>query len=165
MTHLKPLAVGHPIRFIPEWNHDPYLTRRKWSEPSWCPDCGVSYDHGRWVWAANQASGATQRTCPACQRIRDDYPAGYLSLRGEFLVMHRREIESLIQHIVNREKQEHPLKRLMRIEEDKEGVVEVTFTEPHLTAQVGEQIQRAYDGILKTHYEQGEYLVRVDWER
>ena len=78
---------------------------------------------------------------------------------------HRREIEALIHHVVEREKSEHPLKRLMRCGMDCEGGFEATFTEPHLAAQVGQQIQRAYDGDLSTQYEQGEYLVRVYWER
>lgn len=165
MAPLRPLAIGHPIRFIPEWNHDPYLIRRKWSEPSWCPSCGASYENGRWVWAVHKATGASEKICPACQRIRDSYPAGYLTLRGAFVMAHRREIEALIHHVVEREKKEHPLKRLMRCGVDSEGGLEATFTEPHLAAQVGQQIQRAYDGDLSTQYEQGEYLVRVHWER
>ena len=71
---------------------------------------------------------------------------------------------NLIRNIEKREKSEHPLKRIMSIEEQKEGML-VTLTDPHLTRSVGEAIHHAYEGELNFEYSEGEYMLRVDWRR
>lgn len=92
-------------------------------------------------------------------------PAGYLTLRGSFFDRHRKEIESLVMHIVNRERIEHPLKRLMGNVKHADGSRVLTFSEPHLATEVAQQIKRAYDGELNIEYAKGEYLVRLEWSR
>ncbi len=155
---------GHPIRMLPEWEHDPYHARRKWSEPTHCPDCGAIFQDGRWQRGAAPAAAEAHR-CPACQRIQAHDLAGYLRLGGAFLAGHRQEIEQLVRHYVERQQAEHPLKRLIAINEQEDGAVELTFTDPHLTRGVGEALQSAYDGELDYHYQDGEYLLRVRWCR
>ncbi|GAB6048220.1 BCAM0308 family protein [Methyloparacoccus murrellii] len=155
---------GHPIRLLPEWQHDPYHARRKWAEPTRCPDCGAVFRRGRWQGGLAPAEAAEHR-CPACQRLADRNPAGYLGLRGAFLQAHRREIEHLVRNLTGREQTEHPLKQLMGVEETSEGGLEFTFTDPHLARSAGEAIQSAYAGELDYHYQDSEYLLRVRWQR
>jgi hypothetical protein len=103
--------------------------------------------------------------CPACERIRDDMPAGILTLSGGFLARHRGEILKLIHNKVEEEKAEHPMKRLMGIEDGSEGELIVRFTDLHLPRGTGEAIERAYDGELDIQYTKESNLVRVYWNR
>ena len=164
MPPIKLNAIGHPIRLLPEWRHDPYQNYRKWPDPTSCPDCGVIYKKGRWCWPEKGEEGEKIR-CPACQRTKDGNPAGYLTLYGIFFEHHRDEINQLIDHIITREKTEHPMKRLIARIQNSDGKWLYTFTEPHLTAQIGDQLKRAYDGHLETNYEDAAYEVRVEWSR
>jgi NMD protein affecting ribosome stability and mRNA decay len=156
-------AKWHRDRQIEEVNHDPYLARSKPPEPALCPQCGVVYHRGRWQRAARPEK-AHEHLCPACQRIKDGYPAGYVKLSGEFLGTHRDEIRHLFRNEEQREEEDHPLQRIMDIVE-KGGVITVTTTDVHLARRIGEALHHAYQGKLDIKYSQDEYLVRVDWTR
>ncbi len=150
-------------RLIREREHDPYMVRGKLPDPTACPECGVTYRAGRWVWGAPPA-GAHEALCPACQRIRDDYPGGYLALAGDFLGEHRAEILGLARNVEEREKGQHPLKRIMRIEEQ-EGEVAIATTDPDLARAIGEAVYDAYKGELEYAYTDEGNVLRVRWQR
>jgi len=107
MAPIKNNAIGHPIRFLTEWRHDPYQNYRKWPDPTVCPDCGVIYKKGRWCWTESRAIGDSIR-CPACQRIQDGNPAGYLIIQGDFYENHLIEMNQMMDHILTREKRSIP---------------------------------------------------------
>lgn len=155
---------GRRDRLIEERVHDPYQTRRKLHEPSVCPECSALFQAGRWQWTTTPPDDAQEALCPACQRVRDRVPAGFLILSGEFFEQHRDEILNLIHNKVESEKAQHPLKRMMGIEEQENGVV-ITFTEIHLPRGVGEALQRAYEGDLDIQYADQTSLLRVYWRR
>jgi len=141
--------------------HDAYRTKHKIPEPSVCPQCGAVFHEGRWEWGQVPA-GAHQETCPACHRIHDQYPAGFLTLQGEFFLAHREEILHLAKNVEKRERAEHALKRIMAIEE-KDGETLITTTDIHLARGIGEAIHHAYQGDLEFHFNPEEYLLRVHW--
>jgi RecG-like helicase len=62
------------------------------------------------------------------------------------------------------EKAEHPLHRIMDIQETNDGFV-VTTTDIHLPRRIGEALHRAYHGTLDFHYDDEAYLLRVNWTR
>ncbi len=142
---------------------DPYRNDKKLSEPTVCKDCGAVYHQGRWQWG-DAPKNAHQETCPSCRRIQDNFPAGYVTLNGSFLEAHLDEIQKLIQHHAERERAEHPLKRIMAINHQN-GTIEITTTDMHLAKGLGEAIHHAYQGELKTEHTPGENLVRVSWHR
>lgn len=150
-------------RLIQEREHDPYKARRSLPEPTVCTECGATFREGRWTWTPAPAD-AHRALCPADQRVRDQYPAGFVTLRGEFLEQHREEILGLARNIEEREKAQHPLNRIMGVE-DAEGETVVTTTNAHLARTIGEAIHSAYQGTLDYHYAQEESLIRVLWER
>ena len=152
-------------RLIQEEIHDPYMTGRKSSGPAVCPECKAVLDSGRWQWLADIPEGAEELLCPACRRIREKVPAGILNLSGAFFVEHRDEIMNLIHNKVEAEKAQHPMKRLMGIEEQEDGTTVVTFTDVHLPRGVGQAIGRAYEGELDIQYTDEAGLVRVYWQR
>jgi len=142
---------------------DPYGTPAKLPDPTTCPTCGAIYRAGRWTWGA--APAEAQRTpCPACRRIADDYPAGIVTLQGEFARAHLDEIRSLARHVEEREKKEHALKRIMAMR-DEDGALVVTTTDAHLARGIGEAIHKAYRGELEYRFSEAENVMRVRWER
>jgi NMD protein affecting ribosome stability and mRNA decay len=143
--------------------HDSYKTKRKLADPTRCPDCGAVYRDGRWTWGA-APDGAHETRCPACHRIHDRFPAGYVTLKGAFLGTHRDEILHLVRHREETEKAEHPLERIMAVE-DADGGVLVTTTDTHLARSIGEAMYAAYKGELEFKYNKEENLLRVQWTR
>jgi hypothetical protein len=143
--------------------HDPYKTRLKLHEPTVCPGCGAVYHEGRWTWAERPA-GAHEELCQACHRIRDEYPAGYITIRGAFALAHKDEIVHLARHEEGQEKAEHPLHRIIGIAES-DGAIEITTTDIHLPRRLGHALERAFKGKLEFFYEEEAYLIRVHWTR
>lgn len=146
-----------------ESRHDSYKARRKPLSPRVCPGCKAVLQEGRWHWADTPA-GAADLTCPACQRIHDDFPAGYVTLKGEYLSTHRDEVLHLVRNHETREKTEHPLQRIMKITDTEEGIL-VTTTDVHLARGIGDALHHAYHGKLDYHYNPEQTLLRVQWER
>ncbi len=141
--------------------HDSYKIRGKLHEPTVCPQCNAVFHQGRWQWIA-APKGAHEHPCPACLRIHDQYPAGFVNLSGDFFASHRDEIMNLVRNKEKREREEHPLQRIMGTEE-KDGGVEVTTTDIHLARLIGEALHHAYQGELEFHYNPDDYLLRVNW--
>ena len=150
-------------RRIEEVVHDAYRERYRPPEPAVCPTCGVVYQHGAFHWSPRPA-GAQEHVCPACRRIADDYPAGYLTLEGEFFRSHRDEITGLVNNEAARARAEHPLERILGIEE-RDGQVVIKTTDMHLPRRIGDALHRAWRGESETKYAPDEYLVRVHWRR
>jgi NMD protein affecting ribosome stability and mRNA decay len=150
-------------RLLEQFEHDPYHSRLKLKEPSVCSDCGAVFHKGRWAWSEAPAD-AHKALCPACARTRDEIPAAYLNLRGTFVTTHRTEIMQLARNLAQRERAEHPLKRIMDIEESYDGM-KLSFTEAHLAREVGEALHKAYKGELNYHYIDAEIMLRVNWTR
>lgn len=157
--------VGTPVKGhagVRQNEHDPYRLSAKLAEPTWCPDCGAVFEQGRWQWKERLSSKAPQHRCPACQRIHDDQPAGFVTIEGDFLRAHRDELLHLITHRADHVKAEHPLQRVMAIRDQGDGLL-VTTTDLHLARDIGEALHRAHHGELHLQYSADETLVRVHW--
>ena len=70
-------------RTVQEYQHDTYKLPGKLKEPTVCSECGALFHKGRWTWGAKPAD-ADEIICPACMRIRDKYPKGFVTLKGAF---------------------------------------------------------------------------------
>lgn len=150
-------------RRVTKEEKDPYKARGHLHDPTVCPDCNATYHEGRWTWASGPAD-APRAQCPACQRIRDRYPAGTVTLRGAFFAAHRDDVLHLVRNVEQREKKEHPLNRIMAIE-DQGGAVVVSTTEVHLARAIGSAVHAAHKGEIDYAYDDEESRVRVTWER
>lgn len=151
-------------RLIRERVHDPYKTRLKLPEPTICPQCGAVWHRGRWQWMKERPREANEELCQACHRSNDSYPAGELTLSGEFLKSHRDEIIHLIRNVEKLENAEHPLHRIMAIEERADTIV-ITTTDIHLPRRIGQAIFNAYEGDFDFHYDEAGYFLRATWHR
>lgn len=150
-------------RLIREHTHDPYKARLKLKDPSFCPQCGAVYEGDRWHWG-RVPEGASEQRCQACQRINDRYPAGEVHLSGDFLAAHHDEIVQLAHNQQQQESAEHPLNRIIGIEDHPEGMV-ITTTDVHLPRRIGQALHHAYKGELEVQYDEEGCFVRVNWHR
>ena len=143
--------------------NDPYHAALKPPEPTTCPKCHATFSGGRWSWDT-APEDSYEQICPACQRIHDHFPAGYVTLKGDFLAEHRDEILHLIENHAKSEKERRPLQRIMDIQDTREGLT-VTTTDSHLARGIAEAVHEAYKGDLKLRYSRDENLVRAVWKR
>jgi len=157
---------GAPVRgagVITEREHDPYRTDQKLPEPTACPECHASYQDGRWGWASTPKF-ANKELCPACRRIRDRFPAGWVTIEGEFFREHRDELMQLVNHHAEHAKKEHALQRIIDVENSDDGVV-LTTTDMHLARGIAQALYNAYRGDLHFRYNEGQTLLRAYWKR
>jgi hypothetical protein len=162
----NPGATAGPRRWGRAQNRgvtDPYRATKKIHEPTACPQCGAVFHSGHWQWTERPAD-AHEELCPACHRIRDEFPAGELTLSGQFVAQHRDDILHIVRRQEETEKAEHPLNRIMKID-DAEGAIVVTTTEIHLPRRIGEALKSAFDGELEFNYDEDGYFLRVGWHR
>jgi len=150
-------------RLLEEVVHDNYKTKGKLNEPALCSDCGAVFHAGHWQWL-DKPKDAVLTCCPACHRIRDHFPMGYVSLTGDFFAAHEQEILQLIRHHEAREKTEHPLQRIISIEKTEQETL-ITTTDIHLARGIGDAVHNAHQGELEFHYNPAQCLLRVNWAR
>jgi NMD protein affecting ribosome stability and mRNA decay len=148
-------------KLILDSDHDPTRPTAHLSDPTVCPDCGATYIEGRWTWRHGPVE-AQRRRCSACERIRDDYPAGFVSVCGGFVRANLDELVRIARNTETREKRAHPINRIMRIEESGDGL-RILTTETHLAQSIGRALHAAYKGELDFDFQ--EDIVRVTWRR
>ena len=150
-------------RLLKEKRHDVYKETGKWPEPTSCTECNALFTNGRWSWE-KAPKEANKVLCPACRRIADNYPAGYLEIKGSFFLEHQEEILNLARNIEKQEKSEHPLERIMAIEKNKDHTL-LTTTGVHLARRIGDALSRSYKGDLSFQYAREDKDIRVYWQR
>ena len=143
---------------------DPYLSRAKPGAPTVCPTCHAFFNEGRWTWQ-KAPKDAVEQVCPACQRIHDRFPAGYITIKGEFFKEHKDEIIALLHSREKHEKENRPLQRIMGMDAKRDGSFEITTTDSHIARTLAEAIHSAYKGDLKLRYSRDENLLRATWKR
>lgn len=158
---------GRRDKFIQEKRIDTYQQTTKLPDPTLCTRCGCVFSNGRWSWQElpeKDRHKINKTLCPACKRIEDNVPAGYMDLSGEFFISHKDEILNLIKNEADAETQEHPMERIMEISEKPDGIY-ITTTGIHVARRLGEAVEKAYKGQLNYAYGDDEKTIRVSWYR
>ena len=158
-------SQGRHDRLIQERIHDPYKSHHKHPEPTVCTECKAVYSDGHWQWLPEIKTSANETLCPACRRKQEKVPAGVLTMSGSYFTEHKDELMNLLHNKVQAQNNQHPLKRVMDIEELEDGSTVVLFTDTHLPRDVGEALFHAYKGDLAIHYAEDEDFTRVNWNR
>jgi len=127
-----------------------------------CADCGLFQHAGRWRRGKPPLGALRAGRCPACERVRQSYPAGTLRLPGDFL-RHRTEVLRMIRNVARAESDEHPLERLMAAEVS-DGHLVVTTTGVHLARAIASRLARRFHRKPRLCYADGEKLLHVSWE-
>jgi NMD protein affecting ribosome stability and mRNA decay len=128
-----------------------------------CSNCGAIFSNGKWTWK-DQINNLRETTCPACKRINDNYPAGFVEIKGRFYSEHEKEISNLIMNMEKTEKKERPLERIMMFKPEKSKAT-LTTTGIHIAKRIGEALSKSYQGNFTFMYLDGEKSIRVLWER
>ncbi|RZF25659.1 ATPase [Paraburkholderia sp. UYCP14C] len=159
----RPFKPGEHFDVYPGLEQDPYAARGKLPEPAVCKNCGAVHQGGHWRWQAPPKE-AEQVLCTACRRIADGLPAGYVHIDGEFATAHHDEVMQIVRGHEARAKAEHPMQRIMSVDEDGTTTV-ITTTDVHLARDIGTTLKADFQGKLELKYGPGESLVRVHWRR
>jgi NMD protein affecting ribosome stability and mRNA decay len=154
---------GRKDRLIKQKRHDAYQDSIKLPEPTLCTKCNAVFSDGRWSWK-KVTKHINQTICPACRRIEDNYPAGFINVKGSFFKEHRENVLGLIHNIEKQEKSDRPLERIMKIKEEKNQTL-VTTTGIHVARRIGEALSRSFKGDLSFQYSEAEKIIRVNWSR
>ncbi len=155
--------LGRRNRLIQEERHDAYQQKKKWQEPTVCSECNAVFLEGRWAWW-EPAINARRIVCPACQRIKDKDPAGRLEIRGSYFVHHQDEVLNLIRNTESKEKDAHPMERIMGITSEEDHSL-LTTTGIHIARRIGDALQDAYQGELNFTYGDAEKSIHMVWSR
>ena len=150
-------------RLIRDHRKDVYINQITLKDPAVCSKCNAVYTNGRWTWKTTEQT-TSKTTCPACRRISDNYPAGYIEIKGNFFQIHLTDILNLINNTEQLEKNERPLERIISITEHENKTV-ITTTGIHIARRIGEALNRSYQGNFLFQYADGEKSIRVFWER
>ncbi len=153
--------------------NDPYLDKTQYKDPTVCPTCGLVYHDKTWkrddaLRKQLEKDGKVEyKECPACRKIRDNYPMGIIYLSGEYIkdASHRKEILNLVKHETEKEENSNPLSRIMSIEDSDGKNILIKTTTEGLAARIGKAVQRAHKGNLELKFSDDHKLLRVVWER
>src|SRR4030067_3723925 len=135
-----------------------------------CAKCGAVYHNKRWTHredaAALRAPAETKASvlCPACQKIRDKYAQGFVTLQGAFVKDHKEELLNLVRNKETLSSHTNPLARIMEIKESRDSI-EITTTSDKLAQRIGRVVAKAFSGEGETNTEQEVKLTRVIWTR
>lgn len=149
---------------------DPYLLQSVRFEASVCRKCHAVYQNKRWhideelFQKMNGWENMNKVLCPACQKIKDKFPGGIVTLKGEFLREHKDEILNLIRNEEERAMGFNPLERIIEIKSMDAGM-KLTTTNEKLAQRIGRCLSRAYQGKVGYKWSQDTKLLRVEWER
>lgn len=154
-------TMRHGRRVLDDTRHDPYQAPRKHAGAAHCTGCGAVYESGRWRWGEAPA-GAQDDVCPACRRTKDRLPAGRLVLEGPAIAAAHDEVLALVRHVAQHEREEHPLNRILQID-DRGDRIEISTTDIHLPQRIGEAMKHAHHGALSVRYGSDDYSVRLRW--
>ncbi len=149
---------GYPQKAV----RDRYKVERKLPEPTLCPGCGAVFKDGCWQW--QELSAAYEALCPACHRQHDNFPAGFVTLSGDFVAAHEPAIFGVVLSQEEHEKVEHPLRRVMDIEKSADGFL-VTTTDVQLARDIGEALHHTFHGELGLDYNKQAKRLQVYWRR
>lgn len=149
---------------------DPYLFSEGMNGVAVCKKCRAVFHNKRWSIDEDLYKSKIKEKniksiqCPACKKVRDNFPGGILKLKGAFLHEHKDEILNLIRNEEQRAMGFNPLERIMDINTTSKGL-EITTTNEKLAQRIGKSIQRAYQGKVAYRWSDDTKLLRAEWER
>lgn len=161
----------HTRRNLAEFDAtDPYQPRLDPGEVAVCSECHALYKRRHWFFdeAAflRETMQPTTRMvlCPACQKIRDRYAEGQVTLHASpFLTAHKDEILRLIRNEEERAKGLNPLERIVELREADDSIV-VTTTNEKLAQRIGRTLKSTYQGQTTYQWSDPKFL-SVEWQR
>ncbi len=157
-------ATGYKKRIV---TTDSYLPRGS-QGAAVCEGCHAVYQNKRWYVNGDclkEGTATITVVCPACLKIRDDFPGGIVTLQGDYVLPHKHDLIRLIKNEEERARGYNPLERVMSIKENGRGSLVVSTTNEKLAQRLGRAIQKAFHGEVTYRWSHDNKLVRVNWAR
>jgi len=150
---------------------DSYLPRGASPRVSVCGSCQAVYMNKRWYSEVDAYTAAMQKpatvtmVCPACLKIRDNFPGGIVTLKGDYVLPHKQDLIKLIKNEEQRARGLNPLERVMSVKENGYGSLVISTTNEKLAQRIGRAIKKAFHGEVSYRWSHENKLVRVEWVR
>ncbi len=150
---------------------DPYLRELNYKDPNICPSCKAVYHNKRWQFddklehKIKLESNYGKKKCPACRKIKDNYPMGLVSISGNFIDQHKKEILSTIKSEEKRAVGKNPLERIMEIEKTDANQYIIKTTTDTLAQRIGKILHNSYKGKIEYKFSAGQKVIQVFWSR
>lgn len=158
------------LRKSMDTSNDPYIVRSKSNVMAVCKKCHTVYFKKRWyideeLYQKKILMKKVEKVlCPACLKIKENFPGGIVKIKGAFLNKHKQEIINLVKNEEEKAKGFNPLERIIKINEIDEGL-EVTTTNEKLAQRIGRSLRKSYQGRVEYKWSHDTKLLRVEWER
>jgi len=150
---------------------DPYLREVDYKDPNICPSCKAVYHNKRWQFSNNLEheirlkGNYEEKMCPACRKIKDNYPMGLVFISGNFIDQHKDEILSTVKSEEKRAIDKNPLERIMDIEKENENHYKIKTTTDTLAQRIGKTLHNSYKGEIEYKFSEGQKILQVFWSR
>lgn len=150
---------------------DPYLPKGASKRITVCDGCHTVYKKKRWYadphlyHEALKIRDTAVAVCPACLKIRDNFPGGIVTLKGDYVLPHKQELLNLIKNEEARARVFNPLERVMSVKETGYGSIVISTTNEKLAQKIGRAIKKAFLGKVTYQWSHDNKLARVDWAR
>lgn len=148
---------------------DPYLPKEGPHDMALCKKCNAVYHNKRW--AVNEGLQKKKEKnkqtlfvlCPACQKIRNKYAEGFVTLKGDYLKEHKQDILNLIKNEEERAMELNPLQKIIALK-DRGNIIDITTTHEKLAQRIGKKVHKACQGELEIKWTKDK-ITRVVWQR
>lgn len=151
----------------PEKLHPAEAATRRLPEPTMCERCGAVFQRRTWRIdrrpSAAALSRARWRVCPGCKQQEAGEWYGRVRLRGAFVAAHEEELRRRIENVAARARSMQPLRRLVSIDRDGDGL-EVLATSQKLAHRIVNELRKAFRGRARYTWADDGTLEAV-WER
>jgi hypothetical protein len=150
---------------------DPYLPRGASRKMMVCESCHAIYSNKRWYSDPDLYKTAMENpttitaVCPADLKIRDNFPGGIVTLKGDYVLPHKQDLLNLIKNEEERARGFNPLERVMSVKENGYGSIVISTTNEKLAQRLGRAIKKAFHGEVTYRWSHDNKLARVDWVR
>jgi hypothetical protein len=150
---------------------DPYLPRGASKSVSMCEGCQAVYMNKRWYADSVVYTSSKKKleivtvVCPACMKIRDNFPGGIVTLKGDYVLPHKTDLMNLVRNEEERARGLNPLERVIAVKENGFGSIVISTTNEKLAQRIGRAIKKAFHGDVSYQWSHDNKLARVDWVR
>jgi len=150
---------------------DPYLREIDYKDSNICPSCKAIYHNKRWQFNDDLEheirlnSHYEEKKCPACRKIQDKYPMGFVFISGNFIDQHKDDILHTVKSEEKRAIDKNPLERIMEIEKKKKNHYKIKTTTDTLAQRIGKILHNSYKGDIEYKFSEDQKILRVFWSR
>lgn len=144
---------------------DPYLPDEGPEEAVECRSCGAIHYDKRWSLKKEAPAEILKKTvdkvlCPACRKIHDKYPEGFVTIKGDLVRERRDEIMKLVRNKEERAMHFNPLDRIIDITEHGDRI-EITTTTEKLAQRIGQMLHKSFHGEVEYKWSGDVKMARV----